>query len=128
MTVPGDTSPVPVFSTASNIGSLAAGATVTAGYAPASAFSLDVNGQVQSRSATTSWTPTYQVATSTSGAGVPQASLVMRRLPLNGVLALVTLLMWALVWLGFGWIHRLEWIFTGRRKPAKALHARDGDV
>jgi hypothetical protein len=24
--------------------------------------------------------------------------------------------MWGIVWLGFGWIHRLEWLFTGRRR------------
>jgi GT2 family glycosyltransferase len=126
MTVPGDASPVPVFSTSSNAGPLAAGATVTAGYAPASAFSLDVNGQAVPRSIPTTWTPTYQVAASGSGSQVPEGTLVLRRLPLNGLLALITLLMWALMWLGFGWIHRLEWIFTGRRRP-KAQHVRHAD-
>ncbi|HEY5438855.1 MAG TPA: hypothetical protein VIJ99_08130, partial [Acidimicrobiales bacterium] len=121
MTVPGDASPVPVFSTSSNSGPLAAGATVTAGYAPASAFSLTVNGQAVPRSIDQFWAPTFQVAAQGTGG---QGDLVLHRLPLNGLLALFTLLLWALMWLGFGWIHRLEWIFTGRPKSAKARHAR----
>jgi hypothetical protein len=49
---------------------------------------------------------------------------VLRRFPLNGLLALVTLLLWTLVWLGFGVIARLEWLFTGRRQTVVARHAR----
>ncbi|MEO9180773.1 MAG: hypothetical protein ABI298_03885, partial [Acidimicrobiales bacterium] len=124
MTVPGDASPVPVFSTASDAGTLSAGATVSAGFAPASAFTLNVNGQAVPRSIEKSWTPTYQLAAPENGSTVVQGTLVMRRAPLNGLLALFTLLLWALMWLGFGWIHRLEWIFTARRWPAKARHAR----
>ncbi len=115
--------PVPVFSTSSNSGPLQPGATVTAGYAPASAFTLEVNGQSVPRSISSTWSPTYQVSSRGFGASV-QGHLVMRRLPLNGLLAFFTLLMWALVWLGFGWVHRLEWIFTGRRRPTTAQHAR----
>ncbi len=124
MIVPGDASPVPVFSNSSETGSLAAGATVSAGFAPASAFTLNVNGQAAPRSIKQSWTPTYQLAAPENGSTVAQGSLVMRRIPLNAVLAFVTMLIWALMWLGFGWIHRVEWIFTGRRKSATARHKR----
>ncbi len=77
------------------------------------------------------WTPIYQVGVHVGGPStvvVPvQGQLVVQRLPLNAVLAAFTLVMWLLVWLGFGWIHRLEWLFTGRRKPAHPRHAKDPD-
>jgi hypothetical protein len=44
--------------------------------------------------------------------------LVLQRFPLDGILAGFTLAMWLLVWLGFGWIQRLEWLVTGRRRRA----------
>ena len=43
----------------------------------------------------------------------------MHQFPLNGLIALFTLGMWAIVWLGFGWVQRLEWLFTGRRRRAR---------
>ncbi len=54
-------------------------------------------------------------------------ALVLRRFPLNGIVALFTLGMWTLVWLGFGWIHRLEWLFTGRRRRARPSGERVRD-
>jgi hypothetical protein len=53
--------------------------------------------------------------------------LVLRRFPLNALLAAFTLLMWALVWLGFGWVNRLEWLFTGRRRAQHPRHAKETD-
>jgi hypothetical protein len=55
----------------------------------------------------------------------PTGTLVLHRLPLNALLAAFTLLIWALVFLGFGWVHRLEWLVTGRRKPTRPRHAKD---
>jgi GT2 family glycosyltransferase len=124
-------SPVPLFSNTSNSGPITPGATVRAGFAPASAFALVVNGLDTVREKSHSWTPIFRVGVHVSGTStvvVPlPGHLVLRRLPLNAVLAGFTLLMWALVWLGFGWIHRLEWLFTGRRKPAHPRHAKDPD-
>jgi hypothetical protein len=117
---PGATSPTPVFSSSANTGPLATNATVTAGFAPASAFSLDVNGVAVPRAADPSWTPSFQLGSYSSA---PTGTLVLHRLPLNGLLALVTLMLWLMMWFGFGWVHRLEWLFTGRRRPS---HARLG--
>jgi hypothetical protein len=122
MMVPLAKSPTPVFSSSANTGPLATNATVTAGFAPASAFSLDVNGVTVPRADTPSWTPSFQLGTYASA---PTGTLVLHRLPLNGLLALVTLLLWLLMWLGFGWVHRLEWLFTGRRHPTHARHGAD---
>jgi len=127
-TVPGDARPTPVFSSTSNTGPVTAGATVTAGVAPASAFGLNVNGRAASRAAEQSWMPVFHVSTTASGASPglePTGALVVHRLPLNALLAAFTLLMWALVWLGFGWVHRLEWLFTGRRPTVRPRHAKD---
>jgi hypothetical protein len=123
--------PLALFSNTSNSGPINPGATVQAGFAPASAFGLDLNGLAATRVTSDTWTPIYQVGDhvgAPSTVVVPvQAHLVLKRLPLNALLAAFTLLMWLLVWLGFGWIHRLEWLFTGRRKPAHPRHARDPD-
>jgi hypothetical protein len=123
--------PRPLFSSTSNSGPIIPGARVQAGFAPASAFGLDLNGLGALRVKSDTWTPIYQVGVHVAGTStvvVPvQGQLVLQRLPFNAVLAGFTLLMWVLVWLGFGWIHRLEWLFTGRRKPAHPRHARDDD-
>jgi hypothetical protein len=47
----------------------------------------------------------------------------LHQFPLNGLLAFLTLSMWSIIWLGFGWIHRLEWLFTGRAR--RAQHTRE---
>ena len=120
-TAPGATSATPVFSSSSNAGSVAAGATVVAGVAPASAFSLIVKGTASARVTSLDWAPTYKVGAGANGA---TGELVLRRLPFDGVLALVTLVIWLIIWLGFGIIQRLEWLFTGRRKTPTARHAR----
>jgi hypothetical protein len=122
MVVPLGKAPIPVFSSSANSGTLATNATVTAGFAPASAFTLDVNGVAAPRTGSPSWAPSFQLGTYSSQ---PTGTLVLHRLPLNGVLALVTLLLWLLMWLGFGWVHRLEWLFTGRRRPTHARHGVD---
>ncbi|MGH3733769.1 MAG: glycosyltransferase [Acidimicrobiales bacterium] len=112
-TTPGSTTLSPIFSTTSNSGPLIPGATVVAGLAPASAFALDVNGPAAPRSTYDTWTPYFKVATSPAKL---EGTLVLDRFPLDGLIALFTLGMWAIVWLGFGWIHRLEWLFTARRR------------
>ena len=125
--VPDAKTPSPVFSSTSLSGPLSAGATVQAGVAPASAFGLDVDGQPASRASDQLWTPIFQVsstAASVDGQG-PTGQLVLRRLPFNALLAGFTLLMWVLVWLGFGWVHRLEWLFTGRRRAAHARREKE---
>jgi hypothetical protein len=69
--------------------------------------------------------PTYAVGDQST---TPSAQLVMHRFPWNGILAGVTLGIWIIVWLGFGLIQRLEWLFTGRRRRvAVARHARKED-
>jgi hypothetical protein len=107
----------PVFSSTSNEGPLPAGSTVVAGLAPAGAFALDVNGAAATRTTFDTWTPYYDVPTST---GTITGKIVLHQFPLNGLIALFTLGMWGIVWLGFGWIHRLEWLFTGRRRRVVA--------
>jgi len=92
-----------------------------AGLAPAGAFSLDVNGIPSPRSTQGTWTPFYQVG---NHAQTPTAKLVLHQFPLNGLLALFTLALWAVVWLGFGWIQRLEWIFTARRRELAVVRHR----
>jgi hypothetical protein len=112
-TTPGSTTLTPVFSSTSNSGPVIAGSTVVAGLAPAGAFALDVNGRAVARTTFDSWTPYYDVPASP---GRLTGTIVLHQFPLNGLIALFTLGMWAVVWLGFGWIHRLEWLFTGRRR------------
>jgi GT2 family glycosyltransferase len=127
-TVPHGRFPRALFSPSSTTGPVTAGATVTAGVAPASAFGLNVDGQPAARAIDHVWTPIFHVsATAGTGDGVkgPTGQLVLHRLPLNALLALFTLLMWALVWLGFGWVHRLEWLVTGRRSAARPRHAKE---
>ena len=40
----------------------------------------------------------------------------LHQFPLNGLLAFFTLGLWLIMWLGFGLIARLEWLFTARRR------------
>jgi len=99
--------------------------TIRAGVAPASAFELEVNGSLVPRSVSDGWVPTYHVGNEATTA---TAQLVLHRFPWNGILAGFTLLLWAIVWLGFGLIQRLEWLFTGRRRQVVvARHARKDD-
>jgi len=115
-TNPGSSVLRPIFSTTSESGPLTPGSTVVAGLAPAGAFALDVNGVPATRTTYASWTPFYQVASSTNA---ETGTIVLHQFPFNGLVALFTLGMWGIVWLGFGWIHRLEWLFTGRRRVAR---------
>ena len=127
-TVPGQKSPTAIFTSSSYSGPVIPGATVQAGVAPASAFGLNVDGQPASRAIDHVWTPIFHVsatAGSNDGAAGPTGRLVLRRLPLNALLAAFTLLMWALVWLGFGWVRRLEWLITGRRRTVHPRHAKE---
>lgn len=123
-TNPGSTTLTPVFSDTSNSGALTAGSTVVAGLAPAGAFALDVDGHPAPRTTYDSWTPFYAVATSPAH---PTGSISLHQFPLNGLIALFTLGMWTIVWLGFGWVQRLEWLFTGRRRRAVASHELKDD-
>ncbi len=120
-TTPGQAGYRPVFSSTEAAGPVTGGSTVVAGLAPASAFSLIVDGQPVSRTTLGTWTPYFRVPATPSTA---TATIVMRRFPLNGVLALFTLVVWILVWLGFGWIQRLEWLFTGRRRRSAPKRER----
>jgi len=113
----GSTKLTPIFTSTSNTGPLTAGSTVIAGLAPADAFALDVNGKAVARTNPNTWTPIYSVVSSTPS---PSGAISLHQFPLNGLLALFTLGMWGIVWLGFGWIHRLEWLFTGRRRRVSA--------
>jgi hypothetical protein len=123
-TKPGSTTLTPVFSSTEAAGPVVAGSTVIAGLAPASAFSLSVDGQAVPRSTFGLWAPSFEVPATPA---TTTATIVMRRFPLNGVLAIFTLALWILVWLGFGWIQRVEWLFTGRRRRAAPRRRRTAD-
>ena len=73
-------------------------ATVVAALAPASAFALNVNGRPVPRALAYGWAPTFRIG---SSHGAVIAQLVVRRFPWNGLLALVTLVLWAVAGLGF---------------------------
>ena len=108
-----------VLSPITNSGAVAGGSQVEVGLAPASAFSFSVNGHALARGSLDGWAGAYEVpASSTPVVG----TLSLHQFPFNGLLALFTLSMWSIVWLGFGWVHRLEWLFTGR--PRRARHTR----
>ncbi len=104
------------------LGPVLSGGTMNVALAPASAFSLLVNGKAVPRQTYDGWAPSYAVGNYST---TPSAQLVLDRLPINGLLALFTLLLWATVWLGFGWLTRFEWLFT-RRTPRQtsARHAK----
>lgn len=121
---PGTTRLIPVFSSTSASGPVVAGSTIVAGLAPASAFSLDVDGRAVPRTTFGTWTPSFRVPAKALN---PTATVVLNRFPLNGVLAGFTLAMWIIVWLGFGWIQRLEWLFTGRRRRRTPRRMRQRD-
>lgn len=116
----------PIFSNVTFSGEVPANAVVHASLAPAGAFSLEVNGKVVDRALRHGWGALYR--TPSSSASVNIGTLVLHQLPLNGLLAGFSLALWLVVWLGFGWIQRLEWIFTfrGVRKvqPRRARRER----
>ncbi len=121
---PGSTTLTPVFSSTKASGSVAAGSTVVAGLAPASAFSLIVDGRATPRTTLGTWTPYFAVPQSPAA---PTATIVLHRIPFNGLLAFITLAIWVIVWLGFGWIQRVEWLFTGRRRRATPRRQKERD-
>jgi hypothetical protein len=108
-----------VLSPVTNSGTLAGGSQVEVGLAPASAFSLNVRGHALRRGSLDGWAGAYDIPASTTPV---VGTLSLNRFPFNGLVALFTLSMWSIVWLGFGWVHRLEWLFTGR--PRRARHTR----
>jgi GT2 family glycosyltransferase len=108
-----------VLSPIMNSGALVGGDQVESGFAPASAFSLHVNGHALVSSPLDGWASSYAIPASSKPV---VGTLSLHQFPLNGLLALLTLLMWSIIWLGFGWVHRLEWLFTGR--PRRARHTR----
>lgn len=120
----GSTTLRPVFSAAEAAGPLTPGGTVQAGLAPAGAFALDVNGKPAPRTTYDTWTPFYSITASKKKlTGV----ITLHQFPFNGLIALFTLGMWGIVWLGFGWVQRLEWLFTGRpTRSRRARRRRDG--
>jgi len=110
-------SPVPVVANIGVPGYLKMPSTsnvqVVAGLAPAGAFALNVNGKTVSRSTSSGWAPKYQVG---AVVGNEKVELVLHQFPLNGLLAFFTLGLWGIVWLGFGWVHRAEWLFNRRHR------------
>ncbi|MHB2028359.1 MAG: hypothetical protein ACYCPT_06025, partial [Acidimicrobiales bacterium] len=114
----------PIFTSSSFSGPLTSGSSVTAGLAPAGAFALDVNGRVAPRTTYGGWSPYFNVPTSSRPLN---GVLVLHQFPFDGILAGFTLAVWILMWLGFGWIQRLEWLFTGtRRRPQRAKRPARG--
>ena len=103
------------------VGTVPAGATVVAGLAPAGAFALEANGRAATRGTVDGWAPRYRV---NDYRGSVRAQLVLHQFPLNGLLALVTLLLWGGAWLGFGWGSRLEWLFGRRERPSHRARRR----
>ena len=103
-------------------GTLATGGQVQAGFAPASDFRLTVNSEAAPRTTTDSWVPTFQVV-EPQGTGGVTGELSLAVVPLNALIAALTLGFWIVVWLGFGWRQRLEWL-VARRRPVNARHAR----
>ncbi len=100
------------------------GSPVVAALSPASAFSLEVPGRRVTR-VVSDGVATFRL----SGSGPATGRLVVRRFPFNGILAGFTLCLWAVVWLGFGWLQRLEWLFRFRnQRLAIARHARRDDA
>jgi GT2 family glycosyltransferase len=98
------------------------GDVVTAGLAPASAFSLDVGGQSAPRRVADGWAPRFEVP-----AGVApdtRAHLVLSAVPLDGLLATATLAAWAFFALGFGRVRGVDVILARRRRRRGARHAR----
>jgi hypothetical protein len=115
----------PVLGSHGLVGPISSGGTIASGLAPESAFTLEVDGDAVPRASLDSWATNYDVVTHSLPAGYQSTGqLVLDRLPLNGLLALLTLILWATVWLGFGWVQRLEWLFTRRSRRAAARHAK----
>ena len=86
---------------------------VVAGLAPAGAFALNLSGKPVARSIADGWAPKYAIG---SVHGNETVQVVLHQFPLNGLLALFTLGLWLFVWLGFGWVHRAEWLFNKRNR------------
>ena len=100
------------------------GTPVLAALSPANTFTLEVPGRRVSRGVS-DWVPTFRL----SGTGPATGHLVVRRFPVNGFLAGFTLCLWAVVWMGFGWLQRLEWLFRIRnQRLAIARHAKRDDA
>ena len=91
-----------------------------AGLAPASAFELNVDGTNVPRSVSLGWAATFRTPE-----GV--ATLVLHQLPLNAVLAGITLGLWLVMLLGFGTLERIEGPIRRRRPVVPAGPAGDGD-
>ena len=100
----------PVLNGETRKGGVASG-TVIAGLAPASAFALEVNGHAVKRTTRLGWVPTYS-------APAGNATFVLHQFPLNGLLALFTLFLWALYLLGFGASEHLGELFGRRHRTA----------
>jgi GT2 family glycosyltransferase len=123
--VAGKVSSTHLLASGASSGTVLSGATLRAGVAPASAFALLVNGSSVRRTVSDGWVPTFHVTTSSSNL---TAQVVLRRFPWNAILTGFTLALWVIVWLGFGLVQRLEWLFTGRRRRGVvARHARKDD-
>jgi GT2 family glycosyltransferase len=105
-------------------GSLAPGGELIAGLAPASAFSLTVDGAAAARVASPgTWTGEFRItATSSTLTG----QVVLRRFPWNGLLAGLTLLAWLYAATGFGG-RRIDRLVRARIAPT-GRHVRRDDA
>jgi len=83
-----------------------------------------VDGRATARTTSYGWAPTFQLPA--SNASPVAAQLVIHQFPFAGLLAGFTLLLWFLVWLGFGSIQSLEWLFARRRRASAPRHAKRG--
>ncbi len=105
-----------VLSPTTGTATLPGGDQLEAGLAPADAFSLSANGRGVARSSLDGWAGAYSLPASNTPV---TASLRLNRFPLDGILAGFTLFLWCIIWLGFGWVQRLEWLFTGRTRARR---------
>jgi hypothetical protein len=103
----------PILSLATGTGYVRAG-TVLVGLAPASAFSLVVGGHAVARSTSLGGLPVFAAA---SG----EAGLRLTTFPFDGLLAGLTLALWASVALGFGVLEAIDQRVRRRHLPPVEL-------
>lgn len=106
------------FTDQGNQGLVQPGLVYSAGLAPAGAWALEINGKAATRLTHGTWYPHFTSSITTTQSG----ELVMHQFPWNGLIALFTLGLWIVVWLGFGTLQRLETVTTP--KAGRGRHAR----
>ena len=126
------TGSTPVLGDGFSPGTLMPGATVTAAFAPPGAFALMINGRAVARTTSYGWAPTYRVGLHHEAVGHSlTGQLELQRLPFNGLVALVVLMLWLTVAFGCAGLPAGPlWFFHRRRQRVlSARHAKvDRDV